>query len=301
MKQEIAVVGLGNMGGRIAKRLLEQGYSVGVYDTNADTVQAFQKLGAKAYESLHTLGAAHKYVLTVLPNAEIVREVVLGENGLATSMQRGSILIEMTTSVPTVTQEIAAALDQSGVAMIDAPVSGGVKKAESGTLTIMVGGDEQVLNEALPILQCLGENIIHVGSIGAGHTAKAINNLITATTLAITSEALVLSVKMGVDAQKMLDVINAGSGRSAASETKFPDQVLSRKFAPGFSMALMSKDVGIALAMARDVESPVSVSEAVQKLWQYGVDGGRGEMDHTAIALTVEDMANVQIKPGGNV
>lgn len=301
MKQKIAVVGLGNMGGRLAKRLLGQGHSVGVYDTNADTVQAFEALGAKAYESLQTLGAAHKYVLTVLPNAEIVRKVVLGKNGLATGMRRGSVLIEMTTSVPSVTQEIAVALDQSDIEMIDAPVSGGVKKAESGTLTIMVGGDEQVLNEALPFLQCLGENIIHVGSIGAGHTAKAINNLITATTLAITSEALVLSVKMGVDAQKMLDVINAGSGRSAASETKFPDQVLSRKFAPGFSMALMSKDVGIALAMARDVEAPVSVSEAVHKLWQHGVDGGRGEMDHTAIALTVEDMANVQIKPGGNV
>lgn len=295
MKQQIAVVGLGNMGGRIAKRLLEKGYSVGVYDSNADAVKAFEALGATPYDSLHSLGAAHKYVLTVLPNAKIVREVVLGDAGLAAGMQHGSILIEMTTSEPAVTQDIAAALAQSGIQMIDAPVSGGVKKAESGALTIMVGGADHILKEVQPLLQCLGEKIIHVGAIGAGHTAKAINNLITATTLAITSEALVLSVKMGVDAQKMLNVINAGSGRSAASETKFPDQILSRKFAPGFSMALMSKDVGIALAMAREVGSPVWISEAVQKLWAHGVEKGRGDMDHTAIALTVEDLGGVEL------
>lgn len=296
MKKAIAVVGLGNMGGRIAKRLLQLGHEIGVYDTNLDTLRLFASQGAKTYETLHALAEAHGTILTVLPNADIVREVVLGQAGLAHGMQSGSLLIDMTTSVPAVTQEVACALSEKNIMMIDAPVSGGVRKAEEGTLTIMVGGPEQTLEQARPVLQAIGTNILHVGEIGAGHTAKALNNLITAATLAVTSEALVLGVKMGVDAQKLLDVINAGSGRSAASETKFPQQVLSRAFKPGFSMALMSKDVGIALDMARQVRSPTWVSSAVQQLWEYGVENGRGEMDHTAIALTLEEMAEVEIK-----
>lgn len=298
MKKNIAVVGLGNMGGRIAKRLLQLGHEVGVYDTNKEVLKTFESLGAKPYETLALLGAVHNIILTVLPNADIVRQVVLGTEGLSTGMRPGTVLIEMTTSIPEVTQEIAAALSRQDVMMIDAPVSGGVQKAENGTLTIMVGGNEQTVERAKPILDLIGTQIIHVGRIGAGHTAKALNNLITATTLAITSEALALGVKMGVDAQKLLDVVNSGSGRSAASETKFPQQVLSRAFKPGFSMALMAKDVGIAVDMAHSVNSPVWVSSAVQKLWQYGVDGGRGDMDHTAIALTIEDMAEIEIKPG---
>ncbi len=284
------------MGGRIAKRLLQLGHEIGVYDTNLDTLRLFASQGAKTYETLHALAEAHGTILTVLPNADIVREVVLGQAGLAHGMQSGSLLIDMTTSVPAVTQEVACALSEKNIMMIDAPVSGGVRKAEEGTLTIMVGGPEQTLEQARPVLQAIGTNILHVGEIGAGHTAKALNNLITAATLAVTSEALVLGVKMGVDAQKLLDVINAGSGRSAASETKFPQQVLSRAFKPGFSMALMSKDVGIALDMARQVRSPTWVSSAVQQLWEYGVENGRGEMDHTAIALTLEEMAEVEIK-----
>lgn len=284
------------MGGRIARRLLQLGHEIGVYDTNLDTLRQFASQGAKTYETLHALAEAHGTILTVLPNADIVREVVLGQAGLAHGMQSGSLLIDMTTSVPAVTQEVACALSEKNIMMIDAPVSGGVRKAEEGTLTIMVGGPEQTLEQARPVLQAIGTNILHVGEIGAGHTAKALNNLITAATLAVTSEALVLGVKMGVDAQKLLDVINAGSGRSAASETKFPQQVLSRAFKPGFSMALMSKDVGIALDMARQVRSPTWVSSAVQQLWEYGVENGRGEMDHTAIALTLEEMAEVEIK-----
>jgi 3-hydroxyisobutyrate dehydrogenase-like beta-hydroxyacid dehydrogenase len=293
---KIAVVGLGNMGGRIAKRLLQQGHEVGVYDTNTATVKEFEALGASAYGSLDALGAAHKIVLTVLPGAEIVRQVVLGAAGLASGMLPGSVLIDMTSSVPSVTKTIAAALSASGVKMLDAPVSGGVSKAENGTLTIMVGGDPATLQEVQSVLDDIGEHIVHVGDIGAGHTAKALNNLITATTLAITSEAMALGVKMGLDAQILLDVINLGSGRSAASETKFPQQVLSGKFAPGFSMALMCKDVGIAVGMAHDAALPATVSSSVYELWKYGVGKGKGDMDHSAIALIVEELAGVQIR-----
>lgn len=295
MNKRIAVVGLGQMGGRIAKTLLQRGWDIGVYDTSEVAVRDLASNGARPYDSLQALGAEHDTVLTVLPNAAIVKQVVLGENGLATGMKSGSLVIEMTTSEPTVTREIAAILSRQGVHMLDAPVSGGVKKAENGTLTIMVGGSDEVLQTAMPVLEHIGEQIIHVGGIGAGHIAKAVNNLITATTLAITSEGLALGVKMGVNAQKLLDVINSGSGRSASSERKFPDQVLSRKFEPGFSVALMCKDVGIALDMAHEAQSPVWVSKPVHELWKHAVEKGRGDMDHTAIALVVEELAGVEI------
>jgi len=292
----IAVVGLGNMGGRIAKRLMQQGHSIGVYDADQKAVKALEALGAEPYGSLKTLGAAHDFILTVLPDAEIVRQVVLGKDGLSSGMRSGCVLIDMTTSTPAVTREVATILSQQGVQMLDAPVSGGVAKAEDGTLTVMVGGDPDVVGRASPILKAVGVHIVHLGDIGAGHTAKALNNLITATSLAITSEAIALGVKMGVEAKNMLDVINLGSGRSAASETKFPQQVLSRKFSPGFSLSLMCKDVGIALDMAHKAQMPASVASAVYELWKHGVAMGKGHMDHSAIALVVEELAHVEIK-----
>jgi 3-hydroxyisobutyrate dehydrogenase-like beta-hydroxyacid dehydrogenase len=296
MKKHIAVVGLGQMGGRIAKRLVQQGHGIGVFDSDQARMDELASLGATPYDTLRDLAAAHDTILTVLPNADIVKRVVLGEGGLIGGMKEGSLLIDMTSSVPAVTREVSEALSQRGILMLDAPVSGGVKKAETGELTIMVGGETSVLDGVRPLLQDIGTQIFHVGSTGAGHIAKALNNLITATTLAITSEAIALGVKMGVDAGTLLDVINAGSGRSAASETKFPQQILSRKFAPGFSMAMMLKDVGIALGMAHDTLSPAQVSVAVHDLWKQGVDQGRGEMDHSAIALTVEELMGVEIR-----
>ncbi|MDR3095577.1 MAG: NAD(P)-dependent oxidoreductase [Paraburkholderia sp.] len=295
MDKRIAVVGLGQMGGRIARRLLQQGHPIGVFDVNRELADTFAALGATPYDTLSGLAAGHDVVLTVLPNDEVVKRVVLGEDGLASGMAPGSLLIDLTSSVPAVTREIAGILARRGVRMLDAPVSGGVQKAGQGALTIMVGGEAAVLEDAREVLQEIGTQIFYVGGIGAGHTAKAVNNLITATTLAITSEAMALGVKMGVNAQALLDVINAGSGRSAASETKFPQQILSRKFAPGFSVALMCKDVGIALDMARDVDAPAQISTAVHALWKRGVQQGRGDMDHSAIALVIEDMAGVQI------
>ncbi|MCQ4314311.1 NAD(P)-dependent oxidoreductase [Pseudomonas stutzeri] len=293
---KIAVVGLGNMGGRVAKRLMEQGHEVGIYDTDAAAVARFAELGATGYQSLKTLGAEHPFVITVLPNGDIVKKVVFGEQGLAAGMREGSTLIDMTSSVPAITTEVGQALSKQGIHMLDAPVSGGVKKAETGQLTIMVGGNAAVLADADAILRDVGEHVIHVGDLGAGHTVKALNNLITATTLAITSEAMALGVKMGVDAQKMLDVINVGSGKSVSSEMKFPQQVMSRKFDVGFTVGLMCKDVGIALDMAHQAGVPTFVSSAAYELWKFGVAKGCGAMDHTAIALVVEEMAGVEIK-----
>ncbi|MEN4920937.1 NAD(P)-dependent oxidoreductase [Achromobacter spanius] len=294
--ERVAVVGLGQMGGRIAKRLLACGRIVGVHDADMQRMQALVDEGAVAYNALPSLAADHDVVLTVLPNAAVVRAVALGRDGLAAGLRPGSLVVDMTTSIPEVTREIEAALAKLGVHMMDAPVSGGVAKAEQGALTIMVGATERDLHRSTPILRDLASAIVHVGDVGAGHVAKALNNLITATTLAITSEALAVGVKMGVDAQRLLDVINAGSGRSAASETKFPQQVLSRRFAPGFSVDLMAKDVGVALDMSIQSGAPARVTHAVRTLWDLVAASGRGNMDHSAVALFIEEEVGVEIK-----
>lgn len=296
---KLAVVGLGNMGGRIAARLIHAGHDITVFDANEALRELYARQGAKTSDSLATLAENCDVVLMVLPNAEIVKAVVLGqegEPGLITGLRPGSIVVDMTTSIPDVTRALAATLAEQGVHMLDAPVTGGVSKAESGQLTIMVGGAAEVLEQVRPPLTELASAIIHVGETGAGHTAKALNNLISATTLTITAEAMAIGVRMGLDAGKLLDVINNGSGRSGSSELKFPQQVLTGKFERGFTMSLMVKDLGIALSMGQTYNIPSPVSAAVNELWKSGVSAGMGDRDHTAIVQYVENMAGVQLR-----
>jgi 3-hydroxyisobutyrate dehydrogenase len=293
---KVGIIGIGNLGGRIAKRLLNKGFELGVYDLNKEAVDLLVSLGATAFESPADLALNYQYVITVLPNARVVKNTVLGENGLLKGFQKNSVLIEMTTSVPSVTKELATIVEENGYRMIDAPVSGGVKKAEDGSLSIMVGGDEGVFAEVRPILENIGENIIHVGGIGAGHTIKALNNLVSATTLAITAEAMSLGVKLGLNPNKMLQVINSSSGRSNSSEVKFPSQVLTRKFEKGFTIDLMVKDLSIAMNMAEEQRTPMFISSSVFQTWKHAWTQGGADMDHTAIVKFIEEMAGVEIK-----
>ncbi|WP_298823762.1 NAD(P)-dependent oxidoreductase [uncultured Planococcus sp.] len=290
------IIGLGNMGGRMVKRLLEQGVEVGVFDVNKEFVQKFVELGAKEAGSPADLAEKYSYILTVLPNVFIVKETLTGPEGLMEGMDSDSLLIEMTTSIPSVTKELSALMKEKGLKMIDAPVSGGVKKAEEGTLSIMVGGEEADFERAKPLLECMGANIFHVGEAGAGHTIKALNNMISATTLAATGEAMALGVKLGLDPEKMLNVINASTGRSFSSDFKFPNQVLTRKFEVGFTLDLMVKDLKIAMAMAEEEKVPMFISSASFQLWKHAWSQGGGDQDHTAIVKYIEEMFSVEIK-----
>ena len=179
--------------------------------------------------------------------------------------------------------------------MIDAPVSGGVKKAENGTLTIMVGGEEIDYEEVKSLLHKIGENVIHVGAIGAGHTIKALNNMISATTLAVTGEAIALGVKLGLDPNKMLEVINSSTGRSVSSDLKFPGQILNRKFDSGFTLDLMVKDLTIAMGMAEDENVPMDIANTNFQLWKQALAEEKGS-DHTAIVKYIEEKFEVEIK-----
>ena len=292
----VGIIGLGNMGGRMAKRLLEQNVEVGVYDLNKDFVQIFVGLGAEETESPADLASRYQYVITVLPNVYIVKEILTGPEGLMRGLRPESLLIEMTTSIPSVTKELSALLKKESLRMIDAPVSGGVKKAEDGTLSIMVGGEVADFEEAKPLLSCLGQNIFHVGEAGAGHTIKALNNMISATTLAATGEAMALGVKLGLDPSKMLNVINSSTGKSFSSDFKFPNQVLTRKFEVGFTLDLMVKDLKIAMNMAEEEKVPMFISSASFQLWKHAWSQGRGSQDHTAIVKHIEEMFDVEIR-----
>lgn len=292
----VGIIGLGNMGGRMAKRLLEQGVEVGVFDINKDFVQTFVQLGAKEAVSPADLASQFTYIITVLPNVFIVKETLLGAEGLMKGLRPDSLLIEMTTSIPTVTRELNTMLKSVGFRMIDAPVSGGVKKAEDGTLTIMVGGEVTDFEEIKPLLSYIGQNILHVGEVGAGHTIKALNNMISATTLAATGEAMALGVKLGLDPTKMLQVINTSTGKSFSSDFKFPNQVLTRNFEIGFTLDLMVKDLKIAMNMAEEEKVPMFISSASFQLWKQAWSQGRGSEDHTAIVKHIEEMFDVEIK-----
>lgn len=293
---KVGIIGLGNMGGRMARRLLEQGAEVGIYDLNQEAVEKLVELGAEKAESPADLARKFQYIITVLPNVYIVQESLQGDNGLIEGMRAESLLIEMTTSIPAVTKELSAVMKEKGFRMIDAPVSGGVKKAENGTLSIMVGGEEIDYAEVLPLLEMLGENINHVGNVGAGHTIKALNNMISATTLAATGEAMALGVKLGLDPSKMLDVINTSTGRSFSSDFKFPNQVLTRNFEVGFTLDLMVKDLKIAMSMAEQESVPMFISSASFQVWKNAWAEGRGSEDHTAVIKSIEEMFNVEIK-----
>lgn len=290
------IIGLGNMGGRMAKRLLEQGVEVGVYDLNKEFVRSFVELGAEEAESPADLASKFQYIITVLPNVFIVKETLTGPNGLMKGFKPDSLLIEMTTSIPSVTKELNGLMKKEGFRMIDAPVSGGVKKAEDGTLSIMVGGEADDFEEAKPLLSMIGQNIFHVGESGAGHTIKALNNMISATTLAATGEAMALGVKLGLDPGKMLDVINSSTGRSFSSDFKFPNQVLTRNFEVGFTLDLMVKDLKIAMSMAEEEKVPMFISSASFQLWKHAWSQGGGSEDHTAIVKYIEEMFGVEIK-----
>lgn len=292
----VGIIGLGNMGGRMAKRLLGQGAEVGLYDLNEEAVNTLVGLGAEKADSPADLASKFQYIITVLPNVYIVKETLVGEQGLLKGMKPESLLIEMTTSIPSVTKELNALVKAEGFRMIDAPVSGGVKGAEAGTLSIMVGGEESDFEEARPLLAMLGQNINHVGEAGAGHTIKALNNMISATTLAATAEAMALGVKLGLEPEKMLAVINTSTGRSFSSDFKFPNQVLTRKFEVGFTLDLMVKDLKIAMSMAEEESAPMFISSASFQLWKRAMAEGRGGEDHTAIVKSIEEMFNVEIK-----
>ena len=285
----LGFVGLGNMGGPMCRQLLDSGYTVWVYDLVSEAVGRLEETAARPAPSLRALAGEAEVIFLSLPNSEVVEEVVLGEEGLVGGFSSGQTVIDLSSSKPLRTQALAEKLAARGVRMLDAPVSGGVPRAKEGTLAIMVGGEEEVYEEYREILKCFGEKVFHMGGHGAGHLTKALNNLLSATTLASASEAVLLGMEGGLDPGTFIEVVNVSTGRSNSTEAKFPNYILNRAFDAGFSTEFYNKDVSTALETAAAYGFPMPVGTAVGGIWKEAVEEGYGPRDHTEIYAFLEE------------
>lgn len=282
----IGFVGLGNMGVPMAGRLVEAGYTVRGYDVDPEARRRFAATGSAAGSVGEAAGSAAAVIL-MLPNSAIVRSVLL-DDGLLSRMAPGTVLIDMSSSEPMRTRELAALAGERGVPMIDAPVSGGVRGAVAGSLTIMVGGAEEPIAAVRGMLEVLGKKVLHVGPVGAGHALKALNNLLSATHLLVSSEAMLVGKEFGLDQAVMLEAINGSSGSSASTVTKWPRFMLDRSFDSGFGLRLMLKDMRIAVDLARATGLPSRLGEAATGLWADAADRLPADADHTEILRWLE-------------
>ena len=294
MTPKLGLIGLGNIGEPVCRQLIGAGYEVSVFDANGEAVARLGDTEAEPASSPKALASVADVVLLSLPNSAVVEEVVLGEDGLIGSLSPGKVVIDTSSSKPSSTRMISARLAQAGIDMLDAPVSGGVMKAREGTLSVMVGGRREVFERCSPILQAFGGQIFFLGDHGAGHLAKALNNLLSATTLASAAEAVILAEKAGLSPDTFVEVINASNGRSYSTEVKFPKYILDRSFDDGFATALMSKDLKIALEAAAEMDFPMLVGSTVAQVWQAAVAQGNGARNHTEIYAFLEDVAGAR-------
>lgn len=297
-KAELGFIGLGEMGGRMAARLLAAGHSLAVHDTRAEAVARAAGQGARPCESAAEVARHASTVLLSLPSPGVVHTVAttIAGAGAGAGDRALRLCIDLSTTGPATEREIAAELASAGIALIDAPVSGGVLAAERGELTLMAACPGAQLEQAAAPLDCLAARIFHVGEEpGMGQLAKVINNLLSATALAATAEAVALGVKRGLDAATLIDVLNASSGRNSATLEKFPRAVLGRSFRSGFALGLMNKDVQLCLREAREAGVPMTVGDTVGELWASAAAEAGSDADCTEIVKLLEDAAATRI------
>ena len=295
---KIGMVGIGQMGGRMARRVLDGGYSLFLHDLNKETAKPLIEKGAKWKETPRGIAEACEVTITCLPNPQDVEEVVSGMTGLMSGWKQGSIYIDMSTNSPSTVRRIAATAKDRGVEMLDAPVSGGVGGAEAGTLTIMVGGEASTLEKIHPLLQTMGKNIFHVGPLGCGSITKIINNMMVTTCNAITAECFVLGVKAGMDPKLLREVIRTSSGGNFWLERNMP-RIFEGNFAPGFRLALALKDIGLAMGLAREYGVIMPVSVAVEQRFREAEAAGLGDQGSQVIIRRLEELAGVQVRAQG--
>ena len=290
MTQTVGIVGLGIMGGPMAANLLKAGHTVIGYDSQPAALERLGAAGGKAADSVAAVTTDCDVVITMLPDSPHVEEVVLGPGGVLENAQPGLLLIDMSTIRPDSSVKVAQEAAARGVRVLDAPVSGGEKGAIDGVLSIMVGGDEDVFAAALPVLEVLGKTIVHVGPAGAGQTVKAANQLVVGGTYALVAEAIVLLEASGVDASRGLDVLAGGLAGSRILELK-RESMVARQFAPGFRIDLHHKDMGIALAAAREAGVALPVTGLIAQLIAAARAQGYGSLDHSVLLKVLENVS----------
>lgn len=291
----IGFVGLGIMGKPMVRNLLKAGHEVIVYDVVTPNVELMVKEGAIAASSSKAVGEQCSLVITMLPNGPHVLSVCIGENGLLAGMKPGSILIDMSSIAPLVSQQVEKACVEHSIRMLDAPVSGGEPKAIDGTLSIMVGGDEELFKEVYDVLNVMGSSVVLCGKVGAGNTTKLANQIIVALNIAAVSEAFMLSTKAGVDPEKVFAAIRGGLAGSTVMNAKVP-MILEGNFKPGFKNVLHIKDLDNAIETGHSVGAPLPLTVAVMEMLQNINLDGHGQDDHSAIVTYYEKLANTMIR-----
>ena len=291
---EIGFIGLGNMGQPMARRLIEAGHTLIIYDTRNDAVAPLVALGAKLASSPQDVADRVETVMASLPSLQISQRVATGEGGVIHG-KRIKRFVDLSTTGSRVAVEIAAALTKKNIVQIDSPVSGGVGGANKGTLAVMVSGPQADIDVVKDALSVFGKVFVIGQKSGMAQTMKLANNFLSATAMAATAEAVAMGVKAGLDAKVMIDVINAGSGRTTASDGKFPQAILPRTFNYGFATALMLKDVRLCADEARALDTPNHVMSAVLDQWELTNTEFGGDSDFTAIVQMIERRAGVTI------
>ena len=289
---DIGFIGLGNMGQPMARRLIEAGHTLIVYDTRNDAVAPLVALGAKVASSPADVADRVETVMASLPSLQISQKVALGEGGVIHG-KRVKRFVDLSTTGSRVAAEIAAALAKKNIVQIDSPVSGGVGGANRGTLAVMVSGPQADIDVVKDALGVFGKVFVIGHKPGMAQTMKLANNFLSATAMAATSEAVAMGVKSGLDPAVMIDVINAGSGRSTATTEKFPKSVLPRTFDYGFATALMLKDVRLCVEEAKNLDTPNHVMGAVLDQWELTNTEFGGDSDFTTIVKMIERRAGV--------
>ncbi|MEB6565273.1 3-hydroxyisobutyrate dehydrogenase [Acinetobacter towneri] len=286
---KIAFIGLGNMGGSMAQNLLKAGHQVFGYDLSEIALEHFAQAGGVVCQSPRDAAQQANVVVTMLPAAQHVRTVYLGEQGILNVLPAGSLCIDSSTIDPKTIQDVDAAAQARQIQVCDAPVSGGTLGAKEGTLTFMVGGDAATFEAVKPVLSAMGKNLVHCGAIGTGQVAKICNNLILGISMTAVAEGMALGVKLGIDPQALAGVINSSSGRCWSSEVYNPwpdicaNAPASRGYTDGFAAQLMLKDLGLAVDAAHQAEHPIVLGSLVQQLYQQLCQEGHAHLDFSSI------------------
>ncbi len=289
-KDRVGFIGLGVMGKPMARNLIEAGHELVLYSRTRASVDEVAGDGATAASSAREVADRAGVVILMLPDSPQVREVLEGNDGLLAAAREGTLVIDMSTISPVVTREIAAECGERGIGWVDAPVSGGDVGAREATLSIMAGGSDEDFARAKPLFEALGKTIVHVGPVGAGQVVKACNQVVVALTIEAVSEALVLGSKAGVDPATIIEVLSGGLAASKVMEVRGRN-FLEHDFTPGFRVDLHHKDLGIALATAREYGVALPSTAAVDQMLQALRSNGRGDRDHSALLTHIEDLA----------
>lgn len=284
--QKVGFIGLGNMGFPMAQLLLNKGYEVYGFDVDEDTCKRFSEIGG-IYSSITELAGRLTTIILMLPNSTIVNDIVgkIGEAYRQSRRNESQVLtiIDMSSSFPMDTQKNGHILEQAGIEMLDAPVSGGVKKAITGELAIMIGGKTDIYQQQLPLLEALGKHLFHVGPLGSGHTIKALNNFLSASHLLATCEAVRILSQMGIDPAIGIGAFNQSSGKSFSTEYKFPSFILPESFNSGFSLQLLAKDVGLTKQLSEQLGNATPLIQLISHTYDQANEKLDEKADHTEI------------------